>query len=84
MEIVKKKSWWQKLFPATETEYVGTAIYERKWIWSDKVWEQEVAVYRTFNKETNKTVSLYATIPNQGKKYFDPNAWDADQKLISI
>lgn len=82
METVKKKSWFRQLFPETKEEYIGIINYSRRFIWSEEESEFEAALYKKVEVESGKILSVYTTIPQRGKVYFDVNAFEKEGKLI--
>ena len=81
---------YYKLFPYNPPEikhentvYIGTTELYSKMIWSNQKNYFDVAVYRTYNTITDKTIEIYADIPSRGRRYyFNVDAYDADKTLI--
>lgn len=78
----------EKLKPKSEpkggvvTEYIGTTQFYSKWIWSSNKEYFDVAIYRTYDKLTNKTIFVYSDVRNHGRIYYNKDAFDRDKLLI--
>lgn len=54
------KNIFRKIFPKTETIYLGSMEATRSYTFCDRKIQFEMAVYKVVNTHTNKIIELYA------------------------
>lgn len=83
-----KRIFQRKNFKETSdisvTEYIGTTQFYSQWIWSNHKEIFTVAVYRTYNKLSGSTISVYSDIADHGRKYYNVDAFNKDKILIPL
>lgn len=83
----KRKPFWMRLCGRTKidlynTEYLGTTEVEHFFFFKS-TGLQKAAVYRKYNKFTNKTKDIWVTSGGSSLN-FSPEAWDRSKQLVDI
>lgn len=70
--------------PNVSTEYLGTTIMKSYSILTGICKRVTVAVYRDYDIDSGKSLNVYVKSDNKIAYRFNPDVWDAEQRLIDL